>query len=333
MPPIMDRRGLLSASLACLPACLPGLAGAQTLRPSGYPEKPVRIIAPFPPGGMVDLLARPVAQFLSTQFGQPFVVENRAGAGGNIGADIVAKAAPDGYTLLVSSMGPLSINQFIYRSMPYDTATAFTPITLLVSTPKVICVAQRTPWRDLQALIRAARQDPDVITAGSAGSGSSLHLALELFKEASGVRIQHVPYRGVAPALTDLISGTIDMAIDNLPTSLNHIRSGSYRALAVATPQRLPQLPDVPTTAEAGLPGFVFGTSFGLAGPGGLPPAIVAALAEAVARALRDPGIGPRLVEQGAILGGQGPEAFATMIQSETLRLEPMIRRVGIRAE
>jgi tripartite-type tricarboxylate transporter receptor subunit TctC len=294
---------------------------------------PVRIIAPFPPGGMVDLLARPVAQFLAAHLGHPFVVENRTGAGGNIGADLVAKAAPDGYTLLASSMGPLTINQFIYPSMPYDTARAFTPITLLVSTPKVVCVAKNRPWQDLQSLIKAAKAEPDRITAGSAGSGSSLHLALELFKEASGSRIQHIPYRGVAPALTDLVAGTIDMAIDNLPTSLGHIRSGAYRPLAVATPQRLPQLPDVPTTAEAGLPDFVFGTSFGLAGPAGLPGPILAALAENVAQALRDPSIGPRLEEQGAILGGQGPQAFAALIESETRKLEPVIRRVGIRAD
>jgi len=330
MSPTIRRRSLLCAPLV---ASLPSAARAQGARPSGYPDKPVRIIAPFPPGGMVDLLARPVAQFLSTHLGQPFVVENRAGAGGNVGADLVAKAAPDGYTLLASSMGPLTINQLIYPSMPYDTGTAFAPITLLVSTPKVICVAKQRPWQDLQALIRAAKQDPDRITAGSAGSGSSLHLALELFKEASGTRIQHIPYRGVAPALTDLISGTIDMVIDNLPTSLGHIRSQAYRPLAVATAQRLPQIPDVPTTAEAGLPGFVFGTSFGFAGPAQLPAPIVTTLAEHVARALRDPAIGPRLEEQGAILGGQGPAAFAALIEAERRKLEPVIRRVGIRAD
>ena len=314
-------------------AAVPALLAAPSLRAQGtYPSKPVRIVVPFPPGGLVDLLARSVSQSLAARMGQPFVVDNRAGAGGNIGADLVAKAAPDGYTLLAASMGPLAVNQFIYPAMPYDTNAAFAPITLLATTPKVICVANNRPWRSLADLVAAAKERPGQLTAGSAGSGSSLHLALELFKGATGTDIQHVPYRGAAPAVTDLVSGNIDLVIDNVPNILSQIRGNGVRALAVATENRLPQLPEVPTTAEAGV-NFRFGTSFGMAAPAGTPDAIVAAVAEAVATALKDPAIGGRLAEQGTILGGQGPRAFAALIEEEKRTLEPVIKRANIRAD
>ena len=318
---------VLSAGAATLVA--PGLR-AQS---AGYPAKPVRIVVPFPPGGLVDLLARSVSQSLAARLGQPFVVDNRAGAGGNIGADLVAKAAPDGYTLLASSMGPLAVNQFIYPAMPYDTNTAFSPITLLATTPKVVCVANARPWANLAALVAAAKEKPGQLTAGSAGAGSSLHLALELFKTETGTDIQHVPYRGAAPAVTDLVSGNIDMVIDNVPNILTQIRGKAVRPLAVATERRLPQLPDVPTTAEASVPGFLFGTAFGMAAPAGTPDAIIATLAEAVAVALRDPAIGGRLADQGTILGGTGPQAFAALVENEKRTLEPVIRRANIRAD
>jgi tripartite-type tricarboxylate transporter receptor subunit TctC len=324
----IQRRTLLGASLAL---ATPAVARAQGN--AAWPTKPVRIIVPFPPGGLVDTLARSVSQSLAGRLGQPCVVDNRAGAGGNIGADLVAKAAPDGYTLLASSMGPLAVNQFIYAAMPYDTNAAFAPITLLATTPKVVCVANARPWQNLGALVAMAKERPGQLTAGSAGSGSSLHLALELFKGATGTEIQHVPYRGAAPAITDLIAGNIDMIIDNVPNILGHIRGNAVRPLAVATEQRLPQLPDVPTTAEAGVPGFIFGTSFGMAAPAGTPPAIITAVADAVAVALRDPAIGGKLAEQGTILGGQGPQSFAALIENEKKTLEPVIRRAGIRAD
>jgi len=322
------RRILLGAPLAL---AAPTIARAQGN--AAWPTKPVRIVVPFPAGGLVDTLARSVSQSLATKFGQPFVVDNRAGAGGNIGADLVAKAAPDGYTLLVSSMGPLAVNQFIYGAMPYDTNTAFAPITLLATTPKVLCVANARPWQKMAALVEAAKQRPGQLTAGSAGSGSSLHLALELFKVATGTDIQHVPYRGAAPAITDLIAGNIDLVIDNVPNILGHIRGNAVRPLAVATEQRLPQLPDIPTMAEAGVPGFIFGTSFGMAAPAGTPASIINAVAESVAVAMRDPAIGGKLAEQGTLLGGQGPQAFAALIENEKKTLEPVIKRAGIKAD
>jgi tripartite-type tricarboxylate transporter receptor subunit TctC len=323
----ITRRAVL-AGLAALPAPAVLAQGA-----AAWPARPVRIVVPFPPGGLVDVLARTVSAPLAQAFGQPFVVENRAGAGGNIGADAVAKSAPDGHTLLAASLGPLAVNQYIYAAMPYDTDTAFAPVVLLATTPKVLCVAQGRPWRDLPALLREARARPRQLTAGSAGAGSSLHLALELLKGAAGVEIEHVPYRGAAPAVTDLVAGNIDLLIDNLPNILGQIRGGAVRALATPSAARLAQLPEVPTMAEAGVPDFVFGTAFGMAAPAGTPPEILRRVAAAVTEALRDPAVGGRLAEQGTVLGGGTPEDFARMIAREKSTLEPVIRRANIRAE
>ena len=298
-----------------------------------WPSRPMRIIVPFPPGGLADLLARPLAARLTTTLGQPVVVENRPGAGGNIGADLVAKAAPDGTTWLLGSIGPLAANQFLFATMPYEIRTAFAPTSLLSNTPKVIVVARARPWQNLADMLAAARAQPDAVRAGSAGNGSSLHIALELLKQQAGVPILHIPYRGAAPAVTDLISGRIDLMVDNLPNILPQIREGLVRALAVATPGRLPQLPNIPTTAEAGLPGFVFGTWFGLVAPARTPADTVTRMSAAVDAALREPEIGGRLVEQGAILGGGTPEAFATFIAAQTGALERVIRAANIRAE
>lgn len=321
---MMDRRSLLAAT-----ALLPGVALAQ----APWPSRSMRIIVPFPPGGLADLLARPLAARLQTTLGQPVMVENRPGAGGNIGADLVAKAAPDGYTWLLGSIGPLAANQFLFASMPYDTRTAFAPTTLLVNTPKVIVVARARPWQSLGEMLAAARAQPDSVRAGSAGNGSSLHIALELLKQQGDAQILHIPYRGAAPAVTDLVSGQIDLIVDNLPNILPQIREGNVRALAVATAQRLPQLPGVPTTAEAGLPNFVFGTWFGLSAPARTPADIVARMSTVVDAALREPEIGGRLAEQGAVLGGGTPEAFASFIAAQSTALEAVIRAANIRAD
>jgi tripartite-type tricarboxylate transporter receptor subunit TctC len=320
------RRATFAASAALF-------AGPALAQAAPWPSRPVRLVVPFPPGGLVDVLARAVSQSLAARFGQPFVVENRAGAGGNVGADAVAKAAPDGYTLLAGSLGPLAVNQYIYAAMPYDTDTAFAPVVLLATTPKVLCCAGARPWRDIPALVAEARARPGRLTAGSAGAGSSLHLALELFKEATGTDIQHVPYRGAAPAVTDLVAGNIDLLIDNLPNILPQIRAGGVRALATPSATRLAQLPDVPTMAESGVPGFVFATAFGMAAPAGTPAEIVARLAAAVTEALRDPAVGGRLAEGGTVPGGGTPEDFVRVIAREKAVLAPVIRRANIRSD
>jgi tripartite-type tricarboxylate transporter receptor subunit TctC len=245
----------------------------------------------------------------------------------------VAKSPPDGHTLLLGSIGPLAVNQYLFPSLTYDPRTAFVPVSLLVSTPKVLVVNPGRPWRSMAELIAAARKEPGKITAGSAGNGSSLHLAIELLNRAQDIRINHIPYRGAAPAVTDLVAGQIDMLIDNVPNILPQIRAGRARALATATEARLPQLPEVPTMEEAGVPGFHFGTWFGLAAPAGTPAPVVQKLAELIDAALKDSEIGGRLTEQGAVLGGGTPAAFAAHIDAERAKLEPVIRTSGMRAE
>lgn len=315
---MMFRRSLLLATLAA-----PALAQAR----------PTRIIVPFPPGGLADTLARPLAARLQTAFNAPFIVENRAGAGGNIGAELVARAEPDGHTLLLGSLGPLAVNPWLFPNLSYDPRTAFTPVSLLVNTPKVFCVPPARPWRGLAELTEAARAAPGRLAGGSAGNGTSLHIALELFNRAADVQITHVPYRGAALAITDLVAGRLDLIIDNVPNIIGQIRAGAVRALATATAIRMPQLPDVPTTAEAGLPGFLFGTWFGLVAPMGTPAPLVERLSAAVDAALRDPEVGGRLTEQGAVLGGGSPEAFGRFMEAERAKLEPVIRGAGMRAD
>lgn len=314
----MFRRSLLLSTLAA-----PALAQAR----------PTRIIVPFPPGGFVDILARPLAAKLQSLFGTPFIVENRGGAGGNIGAEVVARSEPDGLTLMLSPIGPLSLNMWLFPSLSYDPRTAFAPISLVVRSPKVFCIPTARPWRSLAELIAAARAAPGQLSAGSAGNGSSLHIALELFNRAAGVQITHVPYRGAAPAITDLVAGRLDLIIDNVPNIIGQLRAGALQPLATATPERMPQLPAVPTTAEAGLPGFLFGTWFGLVAPAGTPAPLLERLSAAVDQALRDPEVGGRFTEQGAVVAGGSPESFAQFLVAERERLEPLIRGAGIRAD
>ena len=310
-------------------AALPGPVRAQ----SDWPARPIRIVAPFPPGGLADVLARPLAARMQSAWGQPAVVENRPGSGGNIGADLVAKSPADGYTLLVGSIGPMAANEFLFPSLPFNPRTAFAPVSLLATTPKVLCVGTQKPWQDLAQFVAAAKAEPGRLTGGSAGNGSSLHLALELFNEAAGTRVTHVPYRGAAQAVTDLAGGQIDCIIDNVPNILAQIRGGRVRPLATLTEARLPQLPDVPTMAQAGGPKLVFGAWFCLAAPAGTPEPVVVRIAEQVDLMLRDPEGGGRLAEQGAVIGGGGPQRLATLIETTRTQLEPVIRRNNIRAD
>jgi tripartite-type tricarboxylate transporter receptor subunit TctC len=317
----ITRRAALALPLLATPALAQG----------DWPSRPIRIVAPFPPGGLADALARPLAARMQAAWGQPVVVENRPGSGGNIGADVVAKSPADGYTFLVGSIGPLAANEFLFRSLPFDPRSAFAPVALLVTTPKVLCVGGGKPWQTLAEFIAAAKAG--TLTAGSAGNGSSLHLALELFNEAAGVRITHVPYRGAAQAVTDLVGGQIDSIVDNVPNILAQIRGGRVRPLATLTAARLPQLPEVPTMAEAGGPNLVFGAWFCLIAPAGTPAPVILRVAEQVELMMRDPEVGGRLAAQGAELGGGGPERLATLIATTRSQLEPVIRRNNIRAE
>jgi tripartite-type tricarboxylate transporter receptor subunit TctC len=317
-------RRLLLAS----PALLAAPAFAQA-----WPTRPIRIVVPFPPGGINDILARPLAQRMQAEWGQPVVVENRPGAGGNVGADLVAKAAPDGYTLLLGSLGPLVVNADLFERMPFDARSAFAPVSQIAALPMLVCVNAGRPWRSLAAFIEAARAQPGRLTAGSAGSGSALHIALELFNRAAGVQVTHVPYRGAAPAVTDLVAGQTDAIIDTLGSIGPQLRAGTVRALAVAGAERLPMLPEVPTAAEAGLPGFAFGAWAGLAAPAGTPVPVIERIAALVGATMREAEAATRFAEAGVIPVGGTPAAFAALLEAERARLGPMIRAAGIRAE
>src|SRR5271166_4588940 len=253
-------------------------AGAQT-----YPTKPIRLVVPFPAGGTTDILAREVGQRLSVSLGQSVIVDNRPGAAGNIGSELVAKSAPDGYTLLMATVGTHAINPSLYARMPYDHVKDFTPVVLVAGVPNVLEVTPSLPVYTVADLIKLAKEKPGQINFASSGSGTSIHLSGELFKTMAGVDMTHVPYKGSAAAITDLIGGQVQVMFDNLPSSLPQIKAGKLRAIAVTSAQRAPALPDVPTIAESGLPGFEATSWFGVVAPAGPAPA-PAAVSPAPAR-------------------------------------------------
>ncbi len=265
---------------------LPLFAAAQA---PAYPTKPIRLVVPFPPGGATDILAREVAKHLTEAWGQSVVVDNRPGAGGNIGSELVAKAAPDGYTLEMGTVGTHAINASLYSKMPYDHVKDFVPVILVAGVPNVLEVNPSVPVNSVQELIAYAKANPGKLNFASSGAGTSIHLSGELFKVMAGVQMTHVPYKGSAPALQDLLGGQVQLMFDNLPPSLPQIKAGKLRALAVTSTTRAPALPDVPTVAEAGLPGFEASSWFGVLAPAGTPPAIVAKLNAEIAKWLTSP--------------------------------------------
>ena len=281
-----------------------------------YPDRPIHIIAPFPPGGLVDVLARALGDEMSRSMGQPVVVENKPGAGGNIGADIAAKAAPDGYTLLMTSPGIQSINQFLYKTMPFDPDKAFVPISMVADMSMVVVVHPKTGITTLKQLVDFAHAHPGKLNFGSAGIGTTGHLGLELLMHAGHMKFTHVPYKGAAPSVTDLIAGQIDGVVDNPPTVLAHIKAGSIRALAVAGKERLSVLPDVPTAAEAGLPDWEASSWFGLVAPAGTSKAIVDRLHAEVVKAVKSPRI-QKMRDRGMRIVGDTPKEFGDLIVAE----------------
>jgi tripartite-type tricarboxylate transporter receptor subunit TctC len=317
-------RVLAAGALACLAAP----AAAQP-----YPTRAIRLIAPFPAGGLADVLARLIGDELSKSLGQPVIVENRAGAGGNTGADAVAKAEPDGYTLLMSSAGILTANQFLYARMPFDPETAFAPISVVADMSMLVVVNPKVEAGTLGELVALAKAKPDKLNFGSPGIGTTGHLGLALFMHAAGIRITHVPYRGAGPALNDLLAGSIDGVVDNPPTVLPHIVAGKLKPLAVAAKSRLAQLPDVPTAAEAGVKGFEASSWFGLMAPAGTPKEIVARLYVETAAALRQTVIAERIARSGARAVGNSPEEFARQIAAERATWGEIIKAAGIKAE
>ena len=303
-----------------------GLLGAgATSAQDRWPSKPVRIVVPFAPGGSTDVVARMVGQKLSVLWGQTVVVENRAGAGGNVGADLVAMAPADGYTLLMAS-GSITINPQIYKRMPFDTKKDLVPITNVASGPMLVVVPDGSPVRSVKELIALAKAKPGSVNFGSAGVGSQVHLASENFADAAGIDITHVPYKGEAPAYTDLIGNQTQMMVGNFAAASALLGSGRLRALAVTGKQRSKQLPDVPTVAESGLPGFENTGWFGLLAPAGTPPEILAKVQRDTARVLAETDTKARLFVQGMTPVGNGSAEFAKAMDDESQRWATVVK-------
>jgi len=317
-----------SAIVACTAVAAPAVY-AQAV----YPTKPIRIVVPFPAGGTTDILARAVGQKLTETNGQPVLIDNRPGAGGNIGAELVAKSPPDGYTLLMGTVGTHAINPSLYAKMPYDHQKDFAPVILVAGVPNVLVINPSVPANSVQELIAYGKANPGKLNFASSGSGTSIHLAGELFKTMSGVQMTHIPYKGSAPAIADLLGGQVQIMFDNLPSALPQIKAGKLKALAVTSAQRATALPDVPTIAEAGLPGFEASSWFGLLAPAGTPKEVIAKLNTEVAKWLASPEAREKLAAQGAIAAGKTPEDFTQHIVAETAKWQKVVKESGAKVD
>ena len=294
-----------------------------------FPSSTVTIVVPFPAGGTADLLPRIVADIMSRSWNQPVVIENISGAAGNIGAERVARAKPDGYTLLASAPGPLAINHNLYKSLPYD-PTKFTPITVLGTSPNVLVVSPKITARSVKDLITLAKSNPGKVTYASQGAGSTSHLTASLFESMAGVELVHVPYKGSAPALNDLLGGHVDIMFDNLASSLAQHRAGKLRILAVADRNRAPALPDVPTIAESGLPNFLSVTWFGVVAPPKTPEPLITQINRPIVEALQRPEVRSRFLEQGAEPVGNTSADMAHFIAEESARWGQVIKTAKV---
>ncbi|ANN77398.1 tripartite tricarboxylate transporter substrate binding protein BugE [Bordetella flabilis] len=321
--------GLAAAAVLALSAVLPGVAQAE----DAYPAKAIRLIVPFPPGGTTDIVGRLFADRLGRELGQTVVVENRGGAGGSIGSGAIASAAPDGYTLGIATVSTHGINPAVYPSLPFDAEKDFTPISNLAAVPNIMTINPKVGVRDMAGFIKLAKAEPGKLTYASAGNGSVSHMMGELFKSASGTNLVHVPYRGVGPALNDVLAGQVDVMYDNLPSSLPHVQSGRLIALAVAAPERVKALPTVPTFAEVGLAPVNDASWFGLVGPAKLPKAVVDKLNAAVVKAEADPDVQARLAALGATPVGNSPDAFAKQISAEIAKNKRVAAEAHIKVD
>jgi len=321
-------RSLVAAFLLAVCALAGAAAAADT-----YPTKPIRIIVPFPPGGPADALARIVGDRLGAALGQSVVVDNRPGAGGNIGMELGAKAAPDGHTLVLAPAGNLTVNPFLYRNVPYDVGRDFVPVTVIAAVPNVLVVNPQVPAKDLAELIAYAKANPGKLNFSSPGAGSGAHLAGELLKSSAGIDLVHVPYNGIAPAVTAVVAGDVQMMFAAAPTALPQVTAGKLRAIAVASPKRIAGAPALPTLDEAGLPGFDVTSWYSIVAPAGTPPAVVDRLQREIARALESPDVKAKLVGLGAEPVANSPADFAAMIKVETAKWGKIVKDANIRAE
>jgi tripartite-type tricarboxylate transporter receptor subunit TctC len=325
----MISRRIPAAVFAAALALLPALGHAQT-----YPTKPIRLVVPFAPGGTTDIVARIVADKMSRDFGQTVIVENRAGGGGMIGADLVAKSAPDGYILGVATVSTMATIPATTAKMPYDPLKDFTPIISLVNVPNVITVnPTKVPVKDMKEFIALLKKNPGKFSYASSGTGGISHLDGELFKLLTGTFMVHIPYRGSGPALNDTIAGQVDAQMDNLPSSLPHIQSGKLRALAVMSDKRVAALPDVPTFAEVGLKAANNMAWYGIVAPAGLPPAIAQRIHDAALKALNDPDSKKRFAENGSIVDGGTAQDFDKKIRAELALRKDIVVKQKIKLE
>jgi tripartite-type tricarboxylate transporter receptor subunit TctC len=323
----------MKTTLYAIAALAGALGFGSAAAADAYPAKPVRIVVPFAAGGAIDIIVRASAQQLSKELGQQMLIDNRPGAGGNIGADMVAKSAADGYTLLAGTSATHGVNPALYAKLPYDARRDFVPVAHIAGVPNVLVVTPASGIRSLDDLVRQARANPGRLSYGSAGSGTSLHLAGELFGNEARIALLHVPYKGAAPATTDLLGGQISMMFNTVPVALPLIRSGKLSALAVTARQRHFALPDVPTFAEKGYTSVESSTWVGLFAPAGTPRDIVDKLAQALERALREPSVVELLRQQGAEPQFMGADAYARYVDSEIARWGSVVRAAGIKLE
>ena len=327
---VRSRRDFSLGALAAAAALMaPGLANAQ----AAFPSKPITIVVPFSAGGTTDLLARIVGQALSVELGQTVIIDNRAGAGGNIGGQLVAKSAADGYTLFMGTVGTQAINASLYKKMPFDPIKDFAPLTRVANVPNLLVANPAQPYKSVAELIAYAKANPGKVNFGSSGNGSSIHLSGELFKAMAKVDMVHVPYKGSSPAVTDLLGNQIGIMFDNMPSAIQHVRSGKLRPLAVTTAKRSPELPNVPTIAEAGLPGYEATSWFGLFAPAATPVAVTLKLNAAIVKVLALADVKKRINEQGAEVYTETPAQFAAFIKTEAVKWGQVVQESGASIE
>jgi tripartite-type tricarboxylate transporter receptor subunit TctC len=311
--------------LALVLTGMSAVAAAQQV----YPAKPIRLVVPFPPGGGTDIIARVVSNKLTETLKWTVVVDNRPGAGGNIGMDLLAKSRPDGYTIALGQTSNLAVNPTLYANLPYDPLKDFSPIAAVADAPLVLVVASSSPYKTLADVVAAARAKPDTVTLGTPGNGTVAHLTGELFQKAAGIKLQHVPYKGSAQAITDLIGGSIAVFMSSVPTAQSQIKSGTMRALAVTSAQRAADLPSVPTINESGYKGFDARTWFGIVAPAGTPAPVIAKLNAEINKVLAMPEVRAKItVEGGSVLGGSAGQ-FGALIRSEIPRWGKVIKDSG----
>ena len=306
------------------------MAQALTAAADDYPSKPIKFIVPYPPGGPTDAMARLIQVPLQAKLKTPVIIENRGGAGGNIGTDFVAKSPADGYTIVLAASGPMAVNKTLYRSMPFDPLKDLAPVIQISAYPLVLEVHPSVPAKDLKQFLALAKANPSDLGFASAGNGTPQHLAGELFNTASGLKLQHIPYKGAGPALIDVLGGHVKVMFDILGSSVQYIKQGKLRPLAVTTATRSPALPDVPTMAEAGLPGYDISGWHGIAAPAATPKPVITKLNQAINEIFADAEFKKRWEELGTPIVGGTPEAFGALVKADTVKLGKLVKEAGV---